>query len=346
MQSSHTSGKITCPKCQGRLGSFDFVRSFRTCPCGESVLPPVHLLRDRVDFIDSQLTLQMTFPSTSLSHLRNIEHWTFPIYSDNDKQFSSHSCSPNDLNERDCRTLESVTATSHFVMREKCPEVQQDPLENGSLDLCYACKFHCHKNFTGHGMLTPCEKCGFHTQSTDVNHGKPHPSPLKESDRNCEQSHSCVDSRKHRKRQAIFKDQHQSNSFDRSYFYTLPPNDCKSNCTVLSAPNLMLTPDSLQPPLKFAVVNQQDCIGKKRHTRESKQGVYFHTKQDDEQLPATSQAEPLVAGFITDSKSSFHVQENNSTERSTKEKTNDENAKEQRLYEVRILFSFLCYLLF
>ncbi|XP_046378224.2 uncharacterized protein LOC124150294 isoform X1 [Haliotis rufescens] len=41
-------GKLNCPKCNGRLGSFDFVNTTH-CPCGEQTLPGVHILRDRVD---------------------------------------------------------------------------------------------------------------------------------------------------------------------------------------------------------------------------------------------------------------------------------------------------------
>ncbi|KAL8620962.1 hypothetical protein ACOMHN_044109 [Nucella lapillus] len=62
-EACYTQGKITCPKCQGRLGSFDFVRTNRRCACRRSVLPPIHLLRDRVDVLPSP----QSSPSVSLA---------------------------------------------------------------------------------------------------------------------------------------------------------------------------------------------------------------------------------------------------------------------------------------
>ncbi|KAI8503088.1 hypothetical protein Bbelb_189090 [Branchiostoma belcheri] len=43
-----TKGRLLCPKCAGRLGSFDFV-SLVKCPCGDQVFPPIHIQRCRVD---------------------------------------------------------------------------------------------------------------------------------------------------------------------------------------------------------------------------------------------------------------------------------------------------------
>ncbi|XP_046581748.1 uncharacterized protein LOC124289188 isoform X2 [Haliotis rubra] len=47
-QALWNKGKLNCPKCNSRLGSFDFVKS-ALCPCGEQTLPEVYILRDRVD---------------------------------------------------------------------------------------------------------------------------------------------------------------------------------------------------------------------------------------------------------------------------------------------------------
>lgn len=47
----YRQGKLLCPKCQGRLGSFDLIR-VRPCYCGETTLPTVHLLCDRIDICD------------------------------------------------------------------------------------------------------------------------------------------------------------------------------------------------------------------------------------------------------------------------------------------------------
>ncbi|KAK6635520.1 hypothetical protein RUM44_000772 [Polyplax serrata] len=43
-----TKGKICCPNCQGRLGSFDFV-SGNKCQCSSYILPPVHIVKCKVD---------------------------------------------------------------------------------------------------------------------------------------------------------------------------------------------------------------------------------------------------------------------------------------------------------
>lgn len=43
-----TKGKLHCGKCGSKLGSFDFI-SGRKCDCGNSVLPPVHLVTSQVD---------------------------------------------------------------------------------------------------------------------------------------------------------------------------------------------------------------------------------------------------------------------------------------------------------
>ncbi|XP_078666135.1 uncharacterized protein LOC144908432 [Branchiostoma floridae x Branchiostoma belcheri] len=43
-----TKGRLLCPKCAGRLGSFDFVSPVK-CPCGDQVFPPIHIQGCRVD---------------------------------------------------------------------------------------------------------------------------------------------------------------------------------------------------------------------------------------------------------------------------------------------------------
>ncbi|GAB6028095.1 hypothetical protein CHUAL_002315 [Chamberlinius hualienensis] len=44
-------GKVLCPKCKSRLGSFDFVSGSK-CSCGNCVLPPVHIVKAKVDLKD------------------------------------------------------------------------------------------------------------------------------------------------------------------------------------------------------------------------------------------------------------------------------------------------------
>lgn len=63
-ESLYTQGKITCPKCQGRLGSFDFLKTKHRCHCGKTVLPPIHLLRDRVDLVHLNQKIRITTPVT------------------------------------------------------------------------------------------------------------------------------------------------------------------------------------------------------------------------------------------------------------------------------------------
>jgi len=41
-------GKISCPKCNGKIGSFDFVNGSK-CLCGQCVLPSVHVVKCKID---------------------------------------------------------------------------------------------------------------------------------------------------------------------------------------------------------------------------------------------------------------------------------------------------------
>lgn len=50
-------GKINCPKCNLRLGSFDFV-SGKRCGCGKHMLPPIHIVKSRVDHENSEILRQ------------------------------------------------------------------------------------------------------------------------------------------------------------------------------------------------------------------------------------------------------------------------------------------------
>ncbi|KAG8229043.1 hypothetical protein J437_LFUL007598 [Ladona fulva] len=43
-----TKGKLHCPVCHCRVGTFDFV-SGGHCPCQLCVIPPVHLIKSKVD---------------------------------------------------------------------------------------------------------------------------------------------------------------------------------------------------------------------------------------------------------------------------------------------------------
>ncbi|XP_060565094.1 E3 ubiquitin-protein ligase RNF180-like [Ruditapes philippinarum] len=52
-QTSWTKGKLLCVKCNGRLGSFDFVYK-KVCKCLQHPIPLVHLLKDRIDVIETR----------------------------------------------------------------------------------------------------------------------------------------------------------------------------------------------------------------------------------------------------------------------------------------------------
>ncbi|CAI6363925.1 unnamed protein product [Macrosiphum euphorbiae] len=41
-------GKLTCPNCNLRVGSFDFVGGMK-CPCKKYVLPQIHLVKSKTD---------------------------------------------------------------------------------------------------------------------------------------------------------------------------------------------------------------------------------------------------------------------------------------------------------
>ncbi len=43
-----TKGKLFCPTCQCRIGSYDFVSGAK-CSCGSHVLPPLHVVSSKLD---------------------------------------------------------------------------------------------------------------------------------------------------------------------------------------------------------------------------------------------------------------------------------------------------------
>ncbi|XP_063436912.1 uncharacterized protein LOC134718345 [Mytilus trossulus] len=49
IKESWQKGKLCCPKCNGKLGSFNFIKILTCQQCDNNQLPPVHILRDRVD---------------------------------------------------------------------------------------------------------------------------------------------------------------------------------------------------------------------------------------------------------------------------------------------------------
>ena len=48
LQAQWTKGKLNCPKCQGRLGSFDFITPNKT-QMSKGVFSPIQVAKNRVD---------------------------------------------------------------------------------------------------------------------------------------------------------------------------------------------------------------------------------------------------------------------------------------------------------
>lgn len=45
-----SKGRLNCPSCDSRIGGFDFV-SGQKCGCSSHVLPPVHIIKSKVDLL-------------------------------------------------------------------------------------------------------------------------------------------------------------------------------------------------------------------------------------------------------------------------------------------------------
>ena len=45
---SWTKGRLHCPHCNNRIGSFNFVKELK-CDCGEFIAPPIRLTSSKVD---------------------------------------------------------------------------------------------------------------------------------------------------------------------------------------------------------------------------------------------------------------------------------------------------------
>lgn len=54
-----TKGKVFCPTCNCRIGSFDFVCGTK-CKCGSSVLPAIHVVSCKLDSESKQRTHVLT----------------------------------------------------------------------------------------------------------------------------------------------------------------------------------------------------------------------------------------------------------------------------------------------
>lgn len=61
-----TKGKIFCPTCKCRIGSFDFVSGSK-CQCGSHVLPSLHLVISKLDCENKNLPQELQHPDVSKS---------------------------------------------------------------------------------------------------------------------------------------------------------------------------------------------------------------------------------------------------------------------------------------
>ncbi|XP_042237063.1 uncharacterized protein LOC121876174 [Homarus americanus] len=112
-ESSWTKGKIHCPGCQARIGSFNFV-SGSQCACGSHVLPQVHILRSKVDWmkVGEALPNPVSFPDRAVA----LSATTLPF------EVTTSSCSPGD------DTTDSGALTTHLSGdKMDCPAEQPSP---------------------------------------------------------------------------------------------------------------------------------------------------------------------------------------------------------------------------
>ncbi|XP_076080483.1 uncharacterized protein LOC143051494 [Mytilus galloprovincialis] len=67
VKESWQKGKLCCPKCNGKLGSFNFIKILTCQQCDNHQLPPVHILKDRVD---KKILAVKTDSSTSSDYMQ------------------------------------------------------------------------------------------------------------------------------------------------------------------------------------------------------------------------------------------------------------------------------------
>lgn len=76
LQASWTKGKVICPKCGGRLGSFDFLKSMK-CFCKGYIVPSIHIARNRVDCMHVSLSPSLSSDTTIIHHRAKQPSTTF-----------------------------------------------------------------------------------------------------------------------------------------------------------------------------------------------------------------------------------------------------------------------------
>ncbi|XP_071139279.1 uncharacterized protein [Mytilus edulis] len=83
VKESWQKGKLCCPKCNGKLGSFNFIKILTCQQCDNHQLPPVHILKDRVD---KKVFTVKADSSTSSDNMQ-----TNPFIESNDQVFTPSS---------------------------------------------------------------------------------------------------------------------------------------------------------------------------------------------------------------------------------------------------------------
>ena len=141
-QACYQRGKLTCPNCGGRIGSFDFMH-LTTCSCGQHNVPPVHLVCSRVD-------LQLV--RNSPSHQRGLR--TSPHVMSRsgitERLVGDADTSEQDLNESavsdeliascgyDCDSQQTLGATAAASAAVMARPIETDTASHGSIDVDFA----------------------------------------------------------------------------------------------------------------------------------------------------------------------------------------------------------------
>lgn len=110
-------GKLSCPKCNGRLGSFDFVTPYKL-HCGSQRSSRIHIMRSRVDCESSSpiiariRPMPQHIPGTSHNHSYDSEGAASPLATSTSRQSAGVDISP-ELPDNDPAVL--LSSSSSFL---------------------------------------------------------------------------------------------------------------------------------------------------------------------------------------------------------------------------------------
>ncbi|XP_064109686.1 uncharacterized protein LOC135217651 [Macrobrachium nipponense] len=115
--SSWTKGKLNCPGCQARIGSFNYI-SGSHCTCGNNIVPQVHLLVSKVDVRQAREALPspISYPDCPVA-LTDADIKTFPLIGAS-KQVSISECDSN---------ASTPSPVLHQLCDEETPSTASDP---------------------------------------------------------------------------------------------------------------------------------------------------------------------------------------------------------------------------